>query len=654
MENTNRNVPAKKSRLKWIIVGALGLPLIAMVMVRSGPLKTASNAYVRVNQIGYEAGQPMRAYIMAGAPQAGNKFSVKKADRDAVLSAALGSPAGTWGKYTIYPLDFTVSSAGSYTVEVSGATSAVSPSFPVDIPENIYSGALHNALEFYQAQRDGEDYIPSALRRAPAHLNDKHGKVYESPKFGWFGRIKGDLRPTGGVADVSGGWSDAGDYLKFVETTSYVEALMLVGVRDFPKQMGGGSRDSNFTKEAKFGLDWLQRMWDDKSKTLYYQVGIGSGNFGFENDHSVWRLPEADDAYGGTDAKFRYIRNRPVLIAGPAGSKISPNLAGRLSADFALCYRIYRDTEADYANQCLLAAQHIFDLADTSPGGELLTAAPHEFYPESEWRDDMEFGATEMYLAMRGVKLPDGLPHAEAMFYLQAAASWASAYIRAQKDGGETLNLYDVSGLAHFELYRAIALAKNPSGLAASLADLLGNLQKKLDGAAAQAGKDSFGFGRPWGTGDTAAHGAGLSLMASEYDFLMHSDKYASYSSGWIGNILGANAWGSSFIVGDGSTFPHCIHHQVANLIGSQDGQPPVLAGAVVAGPNRNADSGAPRGVAACPPDGKDGFARFNGNDAVYLDNVEFYSTVEPAIDLTAPSFLMFAWRAAGAPSAFH
>jgi hypothetical protein len=35
----------------------------------------------------------------------------------------------------------------------------------------------------------------------------------------------------------------------------------------------------------------------------------------------------------------------------------------------------------------------------------------------------------------------------------------------------------------------------------------------------------------------------------------------------------------------------------------------------------------------------------------VYKDNVEFYSTAEPAIDLTAPSFLMLAWRMAGQPA---
>lgn len=52
-----------------------------------------------------------------------------------------------------------------------------------------------------------------------------------------------------------------------------------------------------------------------------------------------------------------------------------------------------------------------------------------------------------------------------------------------------------------------------------------------------------------------------------------------------------------------------------------------------------------------CPPGGGDTYKKFNGNGAVYKDNVQSYSTDEPAIDLTAASFLMYAWRIAGAPS---
>jgi hypothetical protein len=89
-------------------------------------------------------------------------------------------------------------------------------------------------------------------------------------------------------------------------------------------------------------------------------------------------------------------------------------------------------------------------------------------------------------------------------------------------------------------------------------------------------------------------------------------------------------------------------------LLGSGNPPTPVLAGALVEGPIEKADSGAPRGVRACPPNGEDTFSQFNGNGAMYKDNVEFYSTIEPALDLTAPSFLMFAWRMAGAPADFQ
>jgi endoglucanase len=69
-----------------------------------------------------------------------------------------------------------------------------------------------------------------------------------------------------------------------------------------------------------------------------------------------------------------------------------------------------------------------------------------------------------------------------------------------------------------------------------------------------------------------------------------------------------------------------------------------VLAGAAVEGPNDFAASGTVDGMRACPCSGVDAFARFNSK-AIYQDNVESWSTVEPAIDLTASSPLAFAWQ---------
>jgi endoglucanase len=616
----------------------------------------AENNFIRVNQIGYESGAHGRAYLMAKGLETGATFDLEDSSGKAIFSSPIGAQLGTWGNFTVYALDFPASRFGLFTLEVHGPFPAASPSFRIDTAQKLYSQGIRNALNFYQNERDGANFIKTPLRTAPGHLNDHHASAYASPQFDSNDLIIGNLAPTGATLDASGGWWDAGDYLKFVQTHSYTVALMLIGIRDFPEQMGSSAGSSDFSAEAAFGLQWLEKMWDDDSRTLYYQVGIGTD---FENnpntlsDHDLWRLPQVDDTLGGTDATLVFLRHRPVFQAGPAGSKISPNLAGRLAADFAGCYQVFRASRPDFANQCLVSAEHVFDLADTAPSGELLTTAPFDFYGETEWRDDMELGATELYFALASAedRWPSALPHSDAMFYLRAAAHWAHAYITGPNDASDTLNLYDVSGLAHFELFRAIAEAGHPGGLEASQSDLVADLRKELQNAIAQANSDPFGFGFPWDVYDTTTHGAGLAVMAREYSLLAKSDTFDQYSRRWEGNILGANAWGSSFIVGDGDTFPNCMQHQVANILGSLDGTAPILSGALVEGPNSFAATGFLDGMRKCPPAGGDLFKRFNAGGAIYKDDEQSFSTVEPAIDLTASSFLMFSWRIRRSPA---
>jgi endoglucanase len=632
------------------------LAVFVIVILLMPSVGRAESAFVRVNQMGYEVGTESRAYLMAPGAENGAVFHVVDSKGTTVLSRAVGANLGAWGKFTVYALDFTIGETGAFTIDVDGPLRATSPSFRVATPRQLYSQGLANALSFYQNERDGEHFLKTPLRTAAAHLHDEHATAFASPQFDDNDNILADLQPVGGAIDASGGWWDAGDYLKFVETHSYTVALMLIGVRDFPQQLGAAAGASNFTAEAEFGLQWLQKMWDDDTQTLYYQVGLGTdfaNNPNLLSDHDLWRLPQVDDTLGGTDATLRYIRRRPVFVAGAARSKISPNLAGRLAADFAECSQVFRDSQPDFANDCLVAAEHVFALADTSPAGDLLTTAPFDFYGETEWRDDMELGATELYFALAAADgpLPSVLPHTDPQFYLRAAAHWAHAYITGPNDAGDTLNLYDVSGLAHFELFRAIADAGHPKGLEASQADLLHDIRKELQNAMTQGDSDPFGFGFPWATFDTATHGAGLSVMAKEYSLLTQSKNLDELSRRWAANILGANAWGSSFIVGDGEVFPNCMQHQVTNIIGSLDGTPPILAGALVEGPNSFAATGFLDGMRKCPPGGGNAFKKFDGNGAVYKDDQQSFSTVEPAIDLTAASFLMFAWRTAGAPA---
>ena len=638
-------------RLASIALLALaGSALISLEPTAGAP--AAASAFVRVNQVGYPSTASKRAYLMSSAAETGATFSVRNQAGTAVFTAPIGANLGKWSNSfpNVYALDFNpmpMLQAGIYTISVSGPVPASSPTFRIDTGGAVYSGALANALSFYQTERDGPNYIASALRTAPAHVNDQTALVYETPHVNSSGRFSGDLTQIGGPIDASGGWWDAGDYIKGVQTLGYATAMLLTGVRDFPAQMGPGSAGSDFTAEAKFGTDWLLRMWDDSTRTFYYQVGIGTGNAKTVGDHDLWRLPQADDTFGGTDPLYRYIRNRPVFRAGPPGSLISPNLAGRSAAVFGLCFQLFKTSDPPFANRCLLAGQHIFDLANTAPTGNLTTYIPFSFYPETEWRSDLELGAAELYFAVAGGGLPAGLPHTDPLFYLQQASHWANQYIASPEAGADTLNLYDVSGLAHYDLHRAIGQAGNSPGLEVTQAALLADMKKVLDGALAQAATDPFGFGFPWATWDTTSHGTGLSVMASEYDELTGGSTYRDFSTRWLSNVLGANAWGSSFIIGNGTTFPHCPHHQVANIVGSLDGTPPVLNGAAVEGPNGTLFRGFQSGMRNCPPDDSDPFAQFNGT-AKFKDDIESFSTVEPAVDLTATSPLAFARQAAG------
>jgi len=427
-------------------------------------------------------------------------------------------------------------------------------------------------------------------------------------------------------------------------------------VRDFPKQMGRQGPDANdFTDEARHGLQWLDRMWDDGTKTLYYQVGIGDGD-GCDKicgDHDIWRLPQDDDDFAAGDPTFRFVRHRPVFRAAPGGSKISPNLAGRLAAAFAVGFQVFKSSDPDFARHCLRQAEHIYDLADTHPPDELLSTSPHDFYPESTWRDDLELGAAELALAVESGGVPSDLPHTDAGFYLKKAAHWARAWIDSDDDASDTLNLYDVSALGHFELHRAITKAGNPSGLEVTRAQLLADIKAQLDNAVDQAASDPFGVGFAWAQFDVTSHLMGIALTTTLYRDLSGDPQFASFGRRQLAAVLGANAWGTSLIVGAGSTFPHCMQHQVANLSGSLDGSRPVVKGAAVNGPNSEdvfdgSDGETPDGANACPEDGNDDFLLFSGQGARFRDNVGAWMSVEPAIDFTSSVPLTLARVVAG------
>jgi hypothetical protein len=574
---------------------------------------------IRVDQLGYAPAETKIAYLIAPARRH-VRFAVVSRGTT-VLTGRAGRSRGRWNRRyrAVQALDFSALRApGRYRIRAAGVTS---PRFPIG--DDLLTRRVAEAVQFFQAQRDGADVIPGALRRKPAHLNDRAASIYAHPRYDGpdsdviLGR---SLRRVGGPVDAEGGWMDAGDFIKFEHTTAYAAALLLVARREL-----GAAAPPALEPEARFGLDWLEKAWQDDGSMLL-QVGIGSGNRRgtFAGDHDEWRLPERDDALTG--AHNRYLRHRPVFRANAPGTPLPPNLAGRTAAAFALAAQISGDP-ADLATAAAIYAaaktQHVRPK-------DVVTALPHAFYPESSWRDDMELGGAELALAAQ--KLGD-----------PRAAGWLTDAMRWAQPGEDTLNLYDVSALAHAELVRALRAAGAPGE-----APLLADLGLQLRGAARRARRDPFGAAVTYDDFDAAPHAFGVAATVALYRRLTHSTRFDALGTEQRDWALGANAWGASLMIGVGSRFPRCPQHVVANLRGSRTGRPPYLIGAVVNGPNDKGlfadglgeffDEGR-----TCPPGGGDRFKRFTGHGSRYVDDVRSWQTVEPAIDFTAAAALAFA-----------
>ncbi|MFF3485892.1 glycoside hydrolase family 9 protein [Streptomyces sp. NPDC002701] len=620
-----------------VAAGLYGLPL------GDGAEDPPTGVAVRVDQVGYVRGETKRAYVMGPATAlAGARFEVVDARNHVVTAGRLGSSTGRWNaRYSsVRTVDLSaLDTPGTYRVVLTGTAAGRSPAFRVAGARELMAPLVRDNVRFLQAQRDGADVLPAAprdgrspaLRHGPSHLADRDAAVHAPPEYDEEGTELLDerLTPTGDRVDVSGGWFDAGDFLKFTGTTSYATAALLLAQRDVPDMM-------ELSAEATHGLAWLDRMWDEDTGTLYAQVGVGVGNDAVRTDHDVWRLPEADDRLDVSPGDPDHtIKHRPVFRAAEPGEVISPSLAGRVTAAFALAAQRAAATDEEEAQDWLDKAAEVYALADTDPDGPPLTAIPSAFYPEDSWQDDMEFGGAELALAAR--ELGDDRESGWA----DDAAVWAREYLRSDVRG--TLGVADVSALAHADLATVLDGGR-AHGIGAE--DLYEDLRRQLEDGVARAADDPFGAGAVYDDFDAVPHTFGLVATARLYASATGDTHYAAFAGRQRGWALGANPWGSSFVIGAGEVFPHCPEHQLANLRGSHDGTGAILRGAVVNGPNGAAKLAelnsfpTMRKCAAAPPAGS--WKDFDGKGARYLDDVGAWQTVEPALDFTTTALLAF------------
>jgi endoglucanase len=638
-------------RVRLVAAAAAALLLTPLTAGAAGaaPRDTSGAAavQVRVDQVGYTPGGPKVAFAMVPGRVGQVRFTIS-GGHGVVFRGRSSQDAGSWnsGYHAVYELDFTaLTRSGNYRITVSaGGASAVSPRFAIAPAGVLYHRLVLNGVRYFTSERDGATVRHSVLRREPANLTDRYAYVYRDPRYTNNDNLLGTFHRIGGPVNVAGGWFDAGGgYEKFAYTASYADGLLLLAARDFP------GRYATLQPEATFGLRWLEKLWRPKAKVLYIQVGIGNGNASntIQGDYNFWFLPQAEDHMdvkpgGHPGPTAYYVKYRPVFEAAPPGHKISPEFAGRFAADFALGAQLDARGARARALHLLSLARGIYAMAKTRNVGRIITTFPYNYYPGTEWKSAMLWGAAEIALADEALHAPAARVHAD----LAVAAHWAKAYIaQGHPAGGDTLNLYDNGAIGEAELLQAMREAHGKPVIAprALLADMAAQMRVGEDWAKG----DPFELGTDLGPADASPHAFGLAVTDMLYRHYGGSAAYQAFAQQQMNFALGANAWGSSFVVGAGDTFPHCMQSEIGNLAGSLTGRGSIQLGATTDGPSSIGNFvglGTVQGMKACS---FGDYKPFNTKTAGFEDNVVSWPSVEPADDYTAISTLAFALAAA-------
>jgi endoglucanase len=641
----------RRARLGWLApVAALAMTVTLATAVPAAGAAAAKLAApeVRVNQVGYTPQSSKVAFAMLPKRVSSVSFEVT-GSHGVVYWGRSADDVGRWNANypAVYQLNFSALwRPGSYRIELLGTTAAAqSPPFRIASSAALYHQLVLNAVRYYTSERDGADVERSVLDRQPANLTDRRAYIYADPRYDSNDNLLGKLTRIGGPVNVSGGWFDAGGgYEKFGYTASYADGLMLIAARDFPGQY------RTLLPEASFGLSWLGKLWNPVKKVLYIQVGIGNGNASntIQGDYNFWFLPQQEDRMdvkpgGNPGPTAYYVKYRPVFEAAPPGQPIDPDFAGRFAADFALGAQLAARTDRASAEHLLSLARGIYAMAKTTDVGRIVTTFPYDYYPGTEWKSDMLWGAAEIALADEAL----GAPARQLQRDLHVAAYWAKEYIaQGHPVGGDTLNLYDNGAIAEAELLQAMRQA--PPRPVISPDALLKDLAAQLRVGEDWAKGDPFQLGTDLGPSDATPHAFGLYITNALYQKYGGSDAYQAFAQQQLNFALGANAWGSAFVVGAGSTFPHCMQSEIANLAGSLNGKGDIQLGATVDGPSSPANFvglGTVTGMKACSAGL---YKPFDTAAAGYEDNVVSWPSVEPADDYTAASLLAFALGAAG------
>ncbi|KAJ4757511.1 Endoglucanase [Rhynchospora pubera] len=456
-----------------------------------------------------------------------------------------------------------------------------------------YEDALSKSLVFFEAQRSGKLPHTSNLSwRASSGLN--HGSQEN--------------------VDLTGGYYDAGDNVKFGLPMAFTTTMLAWSVIEFGKKMG---HDLHNARDAvKWGSDYLLKASCHLPNALYVQVGNPN------DDHKCWMRAE--------DVKTP----PPVYKVTP--SNPGSEVAGETAAALAAASIVFRGIDAQYSKKLENAAVKAFTFADKYRGNysESLSSAVCPFYCSySGFQDELLWAAAWLHKA---TKNPSYLNYAKSLGCNadSDSFSWDNKYPGARVLLTKEHLLEKNQGASEFrdhaERFMCSVLPGSPS---MSVKYTPGGLLYKMTGSNLQyVTTSSF-----------------LMLVYSKYllvskqsfkcgDMSVDHHLLRQVAKKQVDYILGVNPKGMSYMVGYSSNFPRRIHHRDSSIPCTN-----ILSGAVScdagfqylhsSGPNPNVLTGAVVGG----PDENDNFA----------DDRENYAQSEPATYINAPLVGTLAYMAA-------
>jgi hypothetical protein len=404
-----------------------------------------------------------------------------------------------------------------------------------------YGEALQKSIFFYEIQRSGRLPPDNRVRwRGDSGLND--------------GADVG--------TDLTGGWYDAGDHVKFGFPMAASATLLAWGVVEYRQAYEQAGLLDDILANLRWATDYFIKAHTGPFE-FYGQVGDG------DLDHAWWGpaevMPMPRPAY--------------KITADCPGS----DLAAETAAALAAASIAFRPTDPDYAEQMLNHARQLYTFADTYRGkySDCIQNAAAFYNSWSGYQDELVWGAAWLYRATR------------ESIYLSKAQQYAMQLSGQYK---WTHNWDDKS-------YGSYILLAQLTGQPTYRANVerwlnwwtVGGTEHGADGTRITYSPGGQAWLSQWGSLRYTANTAFLAFIYADWLAANHGDeqkivRYRDFAVRQINYILGDNPRGCSYIVGFGNCPPQNPHHRTAHgsWLNSID-QPPyqrhILYGALVGGP---------------------------------------------------------------------